>query len=126
MPWCPKCKTEYREGFRVCADCGGELVDEEQFRELEEKQLSAGAAQACLAEALAYAAELETQPENLEEDTEPEGHEAECDSEQDGNLEQQKKPEKSTFSYFLYFDQFQVSVLFIIYSPTHLKTRMQT
>ena len=95
MPWCPKCKTEYREGFRVCADCGGELVDEEQFREMEEKQLSAGAAQACLAEALAYAAELETQPENLEEDTEPEGHEAECDSEQDGNLEQQKKPEKS-------------------------------
>ena len=72
MPWCPKCKTEYREGFRVCADCGGELVDEEQFREMEEKQLSAGAAQACLAEALAYAAELETQPENLEEDTEPE------------------------------------------------------
>ncbi len=28
MPWCPKCKTEYREGFRVCADCGSELVDE--------------------------------------------------------------------------------------------------
>ena len=29
MPWCPKCKTEYREGFTVCADCGSELVDEE-------------------------------------------------------------------------------------------------
>ena len=28
MPWCPKCKTEYREGFRVCADCGSVLVDE--------------------------------------------------------------------------------------------------
>lgn len=27
MPWCPKCKTEYREGFRVCADCGSELVE---------------------------------------------------------------------------------------------------
>lgn len=26
MPWCPKCKTEYREGFSVCADCGSELV----------------------------------------------------------------------------------------------------
>lgn len=26
MPWCPKCKTEYREGFTVCADCGSELV----------------------------------------------------------------------------------------------------
>jgi hypothetical protein len=24
--FCPKCKTEYREGFRVCADCGVELA----------------------------------------------------------------------------------------------------
>ena len=28
MPWCPKCKSEYREGFRVCADCGCALVEE--------------------------------------------------------------------------------------------------
>ncbi|MCM1056181.1 MAG: hypothetical protein NC517_01020 [Firmicutes bacterium] len=28
MPWCPKCKTEYREGFTVCADCGSRLVTE--------------------------------------------------------------------------------------------------
>ena len=27
MPWCPKCKNEYREGFTVCADCHVELVD---------------------------------------------------------------------------------------------------
>jgi len=26
MPWCPKCKTEYRDGFKICADCGSELV----------------------------------------------------------------------------------------------------
>ncbi len=25
MPWCPKCKNEYREGVTVCADCGVEL-----------------------------------------------------------------------------------------------------
>lgn len=31
MPWCPKCKTEYREGFTICADCGSRLVDEEQI-----------------------------------------------------------------------------------------------
>lgn len=31
MPWCPKCKIEYREGIGVCADCGSELVNEEQF-----------------------------------------------------------------------------------------------
>lgn len=28
MPWCPKCKTEYREGITVCADCKTELVAE--------------------------------------------------------------------------------------------------
>jgi len=26
MPWCPKCRTEYREGFSVCSDCGSSLV----------------------------------------------------------------------------------------------------
>lgn len=28
MPWCPNCKTEYREGITVCADCKTELVAE--------------------------------------------------------------------------------------------------
>ncbi|MBO4510976.1 MAG: hypothetical protein J5718_06495 [Lachnospiraceae bacterium] len=28
MPWCPKCKNEYREGIKVCADCGATLVEE--------------------------------------------------------------------------------------------------
>ncbi len=28
MPWCPKCKNEYREGIKVCADCGAQLVEE--------------------------------------------------------------------------------------------------
>lgn len=27
MPWCPKCKNEYVEGMKVCADCGCELVE---------------------------------------------------------------------------------------------------
>jgi len=26
MPWCPVCRSEYREGFNVCADCGAPLV----------------------------------------------------------------------------------------------------
>lgn len=27
MPYCPTCRTEYRPGFLVCADCGVSLVD---------------------------------------------------------------------------------------------------
>lgn len=28
MPWCPKCRNEYKSGYTVCADCGCELVEE--------------------------------------------------------------------------------------------------
>lgn len=28
MPWCPNCKTEYREGFYKCSDCESDLVAE--------------------------------------------------------------------------------------------------
>ncbi|MBQ8799321.1 MAG: DUF308 domain-containing protein [Lachnospiraceae bacterium] len=28
MPWCPNCKTEYREGVTHCADCKAELVND--------------------------------------------------------------------------------------------------
>ena len=27
MPWCPKCKNEYKEGYDTCADCGCKLMD---------------------------------------------------------------------------------------------------
>ena len=27
MPWCPKCKNEYQDGYKVCTDCGCELVE---------------------------------------------------------------------------------------------------
>lgn len=28
MPWCPKCKTEYKEGVTHCSDCNTELVSD--------------------------------------------------------------------------------------------------
>jgi hypothetical protein len=28
MPWCPKCKTEFQDGYKACSDCRSELVDE--------------------------------------------------------------------------------------------------
>ena len=39
MPWCPKCKSEYREGFTICADCGSGLVEEEPVDELKKVSL---------------------------------------------------------------------------------------
>lgn len=33
MPWCPKCRSEYRPGFEICADCGCKLVEEEPVEE---------------------------------------------------------------------------------------------
>jgi len=33
--FCPKCKSEYREGFYKCADCGADLVAEQPLELLE-------------------------------------------------------------------------------------------
>lgn len=38
MAWCPKCKTEYREGFTVCADCGSKLVSEAELKKIEKEE----------------------------------------------------------------------------------------
>lgn len=43
MPWCPICKSEYREGIKLCAECHVELVDHledetEQSAKLDEQE----------------------------------------------------------------------------------------
>lgn len=39
MPWCPKCKNEYKEGITVCTDCECELVEEEPIEQSEIERL---------------------------------------------------------------------------------------
>ncbi|MBO5167084.1 MAG: hypothetical protein J6B90_10875 [Lachnospiraceae bacterium] len=34
MPWCPKCKNEYKEGIETCSDCGCELVKDEPLEDV--------------------------------------------------------------------------------------------
>jgi hypothetical protein len=34
--FCPKCKSEYREGYYKCADCGADLVTEQPLELMEE------------------------------------------------------------------------------------------
>jgi len=48
MPYCPKCKAEYREGFRVCVDCKVALVSELPHEETVELLEGQGDSQAAL------------------------------------------------------------------------------
>lgn len=41
MLWCPKCKVEYREGFKLCSTCGRTLV-EQLPQEPEAQEMNAG------------------------------------------------------------------------------------
>ena len=49
MPWCPKCKNEYYEGIKVCADCGEELVDSLEEWEKAEREAKEAERQAQIA-----------------------------------------------------------------------------
>lgn len=35
MPFCPKCRSEYKEGMRICPECDVELVEELPEEEVE-------------------------------------------------------------------------------------------
>ncbi len=87
MPWCPKCKNEYYEGIKVCADCGTELVDSLEEWEAERRKEE----EAQRAEQLAALREMMEEdsglsdaesagdmenPENAEDPDEPDGEKA--------------------------------------------------
>jgi len=38
MPWCPKCKAEYRDGFSQCTDCNISLIDNNLKEHEKEKE----------------------------------------------------------------------------------------
>jgi hypothetical protein len=38
--FCPKCKSKYREGFNICADCGTELIEELPIEKFEYVELT--------------------------------------------------------------------------------------
>lgn len=70
MPWCPKCKSEYREGIKECADCKIPLMDEippdSENPYSEENQMKQQAQQWVLEDI------EEPQEADAEENTEPE------------------------------------------------------
>ena len=68
MPWCPKCKNEYYEGIKVCADCKTELVD--SLEEWEKAQNEAR--EEALKEELAAYTEMLSEEELCEENAERE------------------------------------------------------
>lgn len=40
MPWCPKCGTEYRDGFKKCTDCNVELTNQNPKTKNKQSRLS--------------------------------------------------------------------------------------
>ncbi len=89
MPWCPKCKSEYREGFTVCADCGSELVDEEKFAQMEEERLAAERGQRLSFHGEEIASDLE----GLEESEDFSNTEEPAESEVDSETKRSSSPE---------------------------------
>jgi len=38
MKYCPKCEEEYTDSVTLCGECGGSLVSEQQWKELQAKR----------------------------------------------------------------------------------------
>lgn len=98
MPWCPKCKSEYREGFTVCADCGGELVDEEAFAKLEEEQAASEKAKYVFDTLVAGS--LAGQAENVPENEEDEAGDSEAAAAQLKETANAAKRDRSDYSVY--------------------------
>lgn len=65
--WCPKCKTEYREGITVCADCGSTLVESEQKKRVDICEINDDKAAEEIVEYLSYSGIQNVEKETCED-----------------------------------------------------------
>lgn len=69
MPWCPKCKEEYREGITVCAECGEALV-ESLKEDVQEERCEAAAEETAGEESVPDMEETDDEPADYDWDEE--------------------------------------------------------
>lgn len=65
--WCPKCKTEYREGITVCADCGSTLVEAEQKKRVDICEINDDKAAEEILEYLSYSGIQDVEKETCDD-----------------------------------------------------------
>lgn len=86
MPWCPKCKEEYREGIAVCAECGEVLVEALE-EDVEDERCEAAAEETAGEEGMPDVEETDDEPADYDWDEEKSAAEKDEDI-QDGEMEE--------------------------------------
>lgn len=87
MPWCPKCKEEYREGIAVCAECGETLVEALEEEDVEGERCEAAAEETAGEEEMPDAEETDDEPADYDWDEEKSAAEKDEDI-QNGEMEE--------------------------------------
>lgn len=93
MPWCPKCKEEYREGITVCAECGETLVEALEEEAVEEEGCEAAGEEAAGEEGTFGAEETGDEPADYDWDAEKSAAEKYEDM-QNAEMEEQEEADE--------------------------------